>query len=101
MSTLGIDAEDERFTKNGITLKDKIMSFRVADGSFLREGKSDIMTTEQSFYSLIAEKRFKSGMTSLFKMSDVGLNIKYFKGFRLVENLLLKGAAINELYKKE
>ncbi len=94
MATLGISSDSPLFTKNKVTLKDNIMSFKTEDGSFLRNGKSDIMTTEQSFYSLMAEKRFLNGFTSLFKMSDVGINVRNYKGFQLTENILLKGASM-------
>jgi hypothetical protein len=70
---LGIPADDPRFVKNGHSLVDNILGFRLADGSFLHTadglGNSQ-MSTEQAFYGLVAAQRAANGKNSLYRMSD-------------------------------
>jgi hypothetical protein len=70
---LGIPTDDPRFVKNGATLVDNILTFRVTDGSFLHTaggaGNSQ-MSTEQSFYGLVAAQRARDGKNSLYRMDD-------------------------------
>jgi hypothetical protein len=70
---LGISADDPRFVKNGNTLVDNILSFKLADGSFSHmtdhSGNSQ-MSAEQAFYSLVAAQRARDGKNSLYRMGD-------------------------------
>ncbi len=57
LSSLGIDMlSDTRFIKNGNTILDALLSFRLEDGSFSHErnGKYNYTATQQVFYSLTA-----------------------------------------------
>ncbi|MBR2490126.1 MAG: S-layer homology domain-containing protein [Ruminiclostridium sp.] len=69
---LGIDLEDPRFVKNGISLLDALLSYRLADGSFCHVpgGGPNLMATEQALYALAAVRRAESGQNSLYDMSD-------------------------------
>lgn len=73
LSSLGIDcAEDERFLKNGNTVIDGMMNFRLDDGTFchkLGEG-SNHTATVQAFYSMIAYLRMKEGKSPLYILDD-------------------------------
>ncbi len=74
---LGIDPEtDERFIKDGISVKDALMSFQNESGLFEHTiGDGDFfMATEQSLRALIAFERLKEGKTSLYDLSDVEIN---------------------------
>lgn len=70
LSALKIPCTDERFVKNGNTLKDNILSFKNADGSFSHTDTSNLMATEQCFYALVAAERFESGKSALFDMNN-------------------------------
>lgn len=65
LSCLGIDcANDERFIKNGCTVIDAMLRFRLPDGSFthdLRTKKSNAASTVQAFYALTAYKTMQRG----------------------------------------
>ena len=68
---VGISIDDDRFVKNGNTLLDNFLSYRV-DGGFAhtKGGKADLMATEQALYALSALKRAENGMNTLFDLSD-------------------------------
>ena len=70
LAELGLDVEDERFVKNGVTLKDKLLQYRLEDGSFRHtlEEEADLMATEQAFYALVALARVQAGASSLYSM---------------------------------
>ena len=69
---LGLDWEDERFTKNGRTVLDGLLTFRREDGAFSHDvgGTADQMTSEQGLYALAAAWRFAQGLPSLYRMED-------------------------------
>ena len=73
LSSLGIDcAKDERFLKNGNTVIDGMMNFRLEDGTFchkLGEG-SNHTATVQAFYSMIAYLRMTEGKSPLYILDD-------------------------------
>lgn len=69
MSALEISADDGRFVKNGKSVKDNMLSFYNADGSFSHTDEPNLMATEQCFYALVAEKRAREGKTALFDIS--------------------------------
>lgn len=70
LTELGISLEDERFVKNGNSLKDALLQFQLADGSFshLMDDSTDLLATEQAFYALVAINRMEQGKTSLYTM---------------------------------
>ena len=75
---LGIDIEDSRFTKNGNTLLDNLMTYRNADGSFRHTSDgsgSDQMAVEQGFYGIVAAMRAMQGKNSLYRMSDCTIRV--------------------------
>lgn len=67
---LGISLEDDRFVKNGNTLVDGLLRFRLEDGSFshMLDDSSDLLATEQAFYALVAASRTLKGESSLYNM---------------------------------
>ncbi len=70
LAELGISIEDDRFVKNGNTLKDRLLQFRMEDGSFRHtlDDAEDLLATEQAFYALVALERMEQGKTSLYTM---------------------------------
>ena len=70
LTELGISMEDPRFVKNGNTLKDALLRYQLSDGSFshLMDGDTDLLSTEQAFYALVAIDRMEQGKTSLYTM---------------------------------
>lgn len=72
LTELGIEPEDDRFVKNGKTLEDRLLEFRLEDGSFrhIMEGEADLMATEQAFYALVGLNRIRAGQSSLYRMAQ-------------------------------
>lgn len=69
LSGLGIDAnDDERFIKNGNTVIDGIMLFRLDDGSFCHEAGKAMSenATVQAYYSFVSYKLMTEGKGSLY-----------------------------------
>ena len=68
---LGISVDDSRFTKNGNSVMDGLLSF-YKSGSFahVSGGSADDMATEQGFYALVAANRVANGKSSLYRMSS-------------------------------
>ncbi|MCB5713262.1 prenyltransferase/squalene oxidase repeat-containing protein [Lactonifactor longoviformis] len=79
LCSLGINpAEDERFIKNGNTLVDGLMKYRLEDGGFIHSKeadpnnptadptKSNDMASQQALYALTALCRYYGGMRSLY-----------------------------------
>jgi len=82
---LGVNPEtDQRFIKNGNTLIDSIMKFRMADGGFIHSrtydannptsvpNSSNTMAGEQTLYTMVALHRFKNGMRTLYDFRAEG-----------------------------
>ncbi|MGN1118326.1 MAG: hypothetical protein ACI4RU_06910, partial [Acutalibacteraceae bacterium] len=72
LSALGIDLEkDSRFIKNGKTLIDTLLSYKMSDGSFshIHEKGSDSYATVQALSAFVAYYRFLTGKGSLYKFS--------------------------------
>lgn len=70
---LGISLDDSRFVKNGKSILDNLLSFRLADGSFQHTaggGGNSQMSTEQGLYGIVAALRLQKGQSSLYRMSD-------------------------------
>lgn len=70
LGELGISIDDERFVKDGHTLKDRLLQFRTEDGAFchILDDEEDLMATEQAFYALVSQDRQTQGKTSLYTM---------------------------------
>ncbi len=69
LSSLGVDCtEDERFIKNGRTVLDGILRYRLSDGSFChKEGDpSNNTATVQAYYSVVSFLRMKEGKKPLY-----------------------------------
>lgn len=68
LSILGIDAgADDRYIKNGNTVIDAMMRYRLSDGSFSHAGEgTDQNATMQAFYSAVAYLRMLDGRGSLY-----------------------------------
>lgn len=76
LSTLGIDVNDTRFIKDGNSIIDAIMRFKVENGGFkhlLSQTDANNMATEQVLLALVSLERASNGKTSLYDMSDVEL----------------------------
>lgn len=70
---LGIPLTDTRFVKNGRTMLDSLLGFYVEGNGFLHtyDGNgSNLMSTEQAFYGIVAVKRAMADKNSLYSMSD-------------------------------
>ncbi len=67
---LGISVNDSRFTKNGLTPLDSLLSYQLSDGSFAHEhgGGTSGMSTEQAFMALVSLDRLKNGLSPIFSM---------------------------------
>ncbi|WP_409344479.1 S-layer homology domain-containing protein [Paenibacillus sp. MBLB4367] len=77
----GIDPTGERFTKQGVDLLDKLMTFRNADGGFSHAlpGSSDGMATEQALQALVAYDTFTKGAGRLYSfapLTNVSLQVE-------------------------
>ena len=69
LSALGIDcATDERFIKNGNTVFDGLMKYRLSDGSFShkKDDASNPSATVQTFFAMVAYLRMREGLTPLY-----------------------------------
>ena len=74
LTELGVPLDDERFTKNDLTVEDVLLRFAQESGAFvhvLDGGGDDGMATEQAFYALAAIHRAETGKTTLYDMTDV------------------------------
>lgn len=75
LTELGVPLDDERFTKNGITVEDALLRFAQENGAFVHvrdgSGGDDGMATEQAFYALAAIHCAETGETTLYDMTDV------------------------------
>lgn len=83
LCSLGIDPQkDERFIKNGNTLIDGLLSYRMPDGGFIHSriydpdnptslpNESNTMAGEQALYSIAAVLRQMKGMNKLYDFTD-------------------------------
>lgn len=69
LTALGIDpAADPRFVKNGASVIDGMMSFRLADGGFAhkRDGEANPTATVQSLLALISVRRARAGLGPIY-----------------------------------
>jgi len=73
LAELGLPLDDERFVKNGNTVLDNVLSFKLPDGSFSHTAECNepnLMATEMGFYGMVAALRSLEGQNSLYRMSD-------------------------------
>lgn len=73
LCSLGVCPQsDNRFIKNGNSVLDGLLAFRLSDGSFSHtlSGTSNDITSVQALYSLVALWRFQKGKSPLFKTSS-------------------------------
>lgn len=73
VSSLGIGIDDDRFVKNGNTLFDALMEYRLDDGSYFHTAEmkeTNLMASEQAFYALTALIRNEKGESALYAMAD-------------------------------
>ena len=80
LCSLGIDPEkDERFSKDGKTLIDGLLSYERSDGCFAHTSDAEFSNdyaTAQAYYALVSYARLQNGMRALFDMrSDDTLDI--------------------------
>lgn len=76
LSSLGIDVyKDERFIKNGKTLVDGVLKYRLNDGSFSHtlNGTVNLNSTVQAFLAFSALERFAKGKGSLYILDNISL----------------------------
>lgn len=68
LSAYGIDPAGADFTKNGATLISRLLSFRLADGSFSHTlgGGSNVLATEQALEALAAYGLYAKGNGNLY-----------------------------------
>lgn len=82
LSALGIDcATDDRFIKNGNTVFDGLMKYRLFDGSFShkKDDASNPSATVQTFYAMVAYLRMREGLTPLYvrDVNETKLTVTY------------------------
>ena len=83
LCSLGIDpVKDSRFIKNGNTLLDGMLKYRLNNGGFVHSftydpdnptslpDQANSMASEQVLYALVAIWRYQNGMRSLYDMRD-------------------------------
>lgn len=92
LCTLGIDIEkDERFIKNGNTLMDGLMSYKLESGGFAHSfeglGKADGYASTQGMYAVISYLRSKNGYRNLFDMREEQDN-NLFDNINALENAI-------------
>ncbi|MBB3112765.1 prenyltransferase beta subunit [Paenibacillus phyllosphaerae] len=68
LASQGIDPTESRFTKNGVNLVQKLLSFRQANGTFSHTptGTSNSIATEQALQALVAYESYKTGGNRLY-----------------------------------
>lgn len=74
---LGISIDDPRFVKNGNTILDSLLSYRVKGKGFKHihsQTEPNLMASEQALYALSALCRVQNGKTGLYDMIDVIIN---------------------------
>lgn len=69
---LGLAPDDARFVKNGVTIAENLLRYRLADGSFCHTagGEANLVATQQGLCALAALARAEAGENSLYRMQD-------------------------------
>ena len=73
LNSLQIPLEDSRFVKNGHTLLDALLSFRVGDGGYahtLQEKRGDEMTGQQVYLAYVSYLRQEQNLHSLYDLRN-------------------------------
>ncbi len=73
LSSLGIDYNDSRFVKNGQTVVDNLLKYRLDDGSFVHiigDDRENLISSEQGLLAMIALDRAAKGLDSLYQISS-------------------------------
>ena len=72
LCSLGVPVDDERFVKNGNSLVDNLLSYRLESGGFEHGhgGGGSLMATEQALCALAALRRYRAGQNPIYEMSD-------------------------------
>jgi LPXTG-motif cell wall-anchored protein len=70
LSSIGVDANDPLFTKEGISLISYLLSFQNADGGFDWQGgdSSDVMSTSQGIQGVVAYHLFINKLGGLYQL---------------------------------
>ena len=73
LCALGMDPLDSRFVKNGHTLLEALMAYRLEDGSFrhLAGTLANLMATQQALLALCAVCRRQAGLTAVYDLREV------------------------------
>lgn len=71
LTELGVPLTDSRFVKGAHTVLSRLLEFRMESGGFRHtpDGEEDLMTTEQSFYAMVAACRAQQGESTLYNMT--------------------------------
>lgn len=74
LASCGVDpAGDPRFIKNGASPLSALMAYRNPDGGFahIKNGKSDLIATDQAVMALVAYRRHLSSGRSIYDLTEV------------------------------
>lgn len=98
LAALGVDGlRDERFIKNGNTLLDGMLLYRLPDGSFSHtlDGESNPNATTQVFFALAAYQRLLEGRQSIYLLDPAPETaMKTSLDYKAVASLVIAGAAL-------
>ena len=72
LTMLDIDLTDSRFVKQGGSLPDALLTYRLEDGSFrhLADGGYDMMATHQALLALESLRRAEEGLPGVYQLTD-------------------------------
>ena len=73
LCTLGVSCDDSRFVKNGHTVADALLSYRLTDGRFFHvadQSGNTTMASEQGLCALAAQRRAETGQAALYRMNN-------------------------------
>ena len=95
LCSLGIKIDNSRFTKNGKTALDSLLSYKAKDEGFKHtseETDANLLATEQCLYSLVALDRFENKKNNLFDMTDVTYNDNLSQNNSIVKKMPIVNA---------
>lgn len=98
LCTAGVSPEETEFIKNGNTLYNALLQYKLSDGSFMHDkttGMSDMLASVQAMTALSAYKRFEDNESSVYSPKNTG-NLMFAdtnnsKSRAAIEDLALKG----------
>ncbi len=94
---LGVSPEDERFTKNGKSVLDSLLSYQTGKGGFQHTADAsgtNQLASEQGLYALAAALRLTKGQSGLYDMNDAIAVSAPAGGMNRGEGLPGKNAAV-------